>query len=335
MLQTGCVLKIGVLGLNHKTACLLLREAMARGASALAGEKALFFPHPTVLLSTCNRTEIYFSSDDLAETHSDLLAALRRHWIHAGPFEYRLYSYFGIDCFLHLGRVAAGLDSAILAESEIQRQVKVAYAKACELFSLPSCMHYVFQKSLKVGKLIRSEFQLARQAPTLSQAVWQLAKEKLGDLKQRRILLVGHSEINRSIAFFLVQRGITHFAMATREPSSVCIEGCSPRNRSELDRWADYDLIVAATSGDQYLLFGSSTREHVLFDLSVPRTIDPSLAQEPNTTLYNIEQVNQWINRKRSTHMDQLPLCDEILRQNVLRLARAFRAKLECRAAVH
>src|SRR3989344_5089944 len=250
MLRTGCVLQIGVLGINHKTAGLDFRESMARAASALAGEKAVFFPHPTVLLSTCNRTEIYFSSEDLAEAHSDLLAALRRHLIE--PFEHRLYSYFGIDCFFHLGHVVAGLDSAILEESEIQRQVKVAYGRSCELVHLPSCMHYVFQKSLKLGKLIRSHFQIEQHAPTIFQAIWHLAKKKLGDLTQCRFLLVGHSEINRGMAFFLSRRRIHPFVLVTRTPASVCLEGCHAKDRSELDRWPEYDCIVCATSSDRY-----------------------------------------------------------------------------------
>src|SRR3989344_5631616 len=107
MLWRSCVLRVGVIGVNFKTAELPLREAIAKSAQSLAGERSLFFPCPTVLLSTCNRTEIYFSADDLAQVQSELLSLLRRQV--AEPFEHRLYSYFGIDCFAHLCRVAAGL----------------------------------------------------------------------------------------------------------------------------------------------------------------------------------------------------------------------------------
>ena len=77
MIRSECVLKVGVIGINHKIANLAFREAMARGAATLSGEKALFFPHPVLLLSTCNRTEIYFGGNDLASIHSDLLEWLR------------------------------------------------------------------------------------------------------------------------------------------------------------------------------------------------------------------------------------------------------------------
>src|SRR5271154_332014 len=117
MLRNGCYLRVGIMGINYKTSDLSFREKFSRVAEKLSGERALFFKHPTVLLSTCNRTEIYFSAEDLAEAHSDLLAFFRPHIL-----EQRLYAYFGIDCFAHLSKVAAGLDSAIIAETEILRQ---------------------------------------------------------------------------------------------------------------------------------------------------------------------------------------------------------------------
>src|SRR5690606_30288580 len=129
-----------------------------------------FFPYPIVILSTCNRAEIYFSGEDLAAVHSHLLSFLR-----AGvdvPFERTFYSFFGIDCFFHLCKVASGLDSAIFAESEIQGQVRVAYANAKKL---SSCLHFVFQKALKISKEIRS-YQHSQGSFQLYSALWRLAE---------------------------------------------------------------------------------------------------------------------------------------------------------------
>ncbi len=232
MLHSGCVLKVGVIGLNHKTADLAFRESMARGAATLSGEKSLFFPHPIVLLSTCNRMEIYFGGEDLPEIHSDLLQWLRGHIPES--FEHRLYSYFGMDCFVHLGRVAAGLDSAIIAETEIQKQVKVAYAKACMYSKLPACLHFIFQKSLKLGKTVRSQVQIDRKAPNLFQAIWQLATEKLGNLLEKKIFLIGHSEINRGVAFFLHQKGVQSFTLATAKSCASVVGGCKAVDRREI-----------------------------------------------------------------------------------------------------
>lgn len=304
------MLSIGVLGINFKTADLQLREEIARGAESLNGERALFFRHPTVLLSTCNRTEIYFSSENLAEAHTDLLALLRTRI--ETPFEHRLYSYFGIDCFAHLCRVAAGLDSAILAETEIQRQVKVAYANAKVL---PSCLHYAFQKALKVSKYIRSHLELERGAPTLYGTIWQLAKEF------KNILLVGYSEINRGFASFLMHKGVKDIALCTRNPSSVRLEGVRVYDRRLLSHWQEFDLIVSASKADGYLITGKTDRRHLIFDLSVPRNVDPAV----NAELYNMEQLNHLIEQKRNVlHFEQ---CEELVLENVLKLTQIYQLK--------
>jgi glutamyl-tRNA reductase len=325
MIRSGCILKIGVIGLNHKTAGLLFREAVARGAKVLSGERALFFNHPTVLLSTCNRTEIYFSAEDLGEAHSDLLAFLRLQI--EEPFEHRLYSYFGLECFAHLGCVAAGLDSAILAETEIQRQVKVAYARACEYAKLPSCLHYIFQKALHLSKSVRGRLHMQRGAPTLFHAVWHLAEEALGDLSCRKILLVGYSEINREMAYFLIRRGIKAFTLVTRRPEAVRLEGCLARDRNELEQWNEYDWIICAASSSDYLIQGSAQGKRAIFDLSVPRNVDPTV-QSSTTLLYNIEQVNRWVEQKRIAQSDHLTACTDLVWEFAFRSAQSYRRKV-------
>lgn len=306
------MLQIGILGINFKTADLQLREAIARGAQSLSGERAIFFPHPTVLLSTCNRTEIYFSADDLAAAHSDLLAHLRLQI--EPPFEHRLYSYFGMDCFVHLCRVASGLDSAILAETEIQRQVKVAYAHSR---GLPSCLHYIFQKALKVSKGVRSEFELERGAPTLYGTIWQLA----GDFK--KVLLVGYSEINRGLISFLMHKGVRDISVCTRTPDSVKIEGIRVYDRSALHFWQNFDLIVCASKAEKYLITGQGSCKNRIFDLSVPRNVDPNVG----AVIYNIEQINLIIEQKRSSqHLD---LSERHILENVTRLAHIYKLKTQ------
>jgi glutamyl-tRNA reductase len=320
----GCLLQIGVIGINQKIADLTFRESIARAAVGLSGEAALFFAHPIVLLSTCNRTEIYFGGDDLATAHSDILNYLRKQIPEA--FEHRLYSYFGMDCFTHIGRVVSGLDSAIIAETEIQRQVKVAYAKGTEFSDLTSCMHYVFQKSLKIGKFIRTQFQLDRSSPTLAQSVWHLAKEVLGNLLDSRILLVGHSDMNRTMAAFLAGKGVSQMTLATQHPASV-LPSCLAVDREELGSWREYDLIICAASSDRYLISGSSDRRQAVFDLSVPRNVDPDLAGD-KLVLYNIEGVNKWMEQKQALQVEQLNYCYELIVGQTLSFARAYRKKV-------
>ncbi len=323
-----CVLRVGVIGMNFKTADLPLRETLARCAQKLAGEKGLFFQHPTVLLSTCNRTEIYFHAEDLAQAHSDLLALLRVSTDES--FDHRLYSYFGIDCFAHLCRVASGLDSAILAETEIQRQVKVAYLKS-STFSLPGSLHYIFQKALKVGKSVRSQMELERGAPTLYGTLWQIGESFFEHLSSKRILLVGYSETNRGFASFLLHKKIKGFSFVTTNPSAVSFEHAFVHGRSELNRWREYDFIVCASRADGYLIQGSSAKEHLIFDLSVPRTVDPAVGNSLSVQLFNIEQVDQRIEQQRREQNDYLEKCEALVWENVVRLARIYKQKAEGR----
>ncbi len=314
-------MQMGIIGLNHKTAELKAREEIARAASALAGEKALFFPHATILLSTCNRTEIYFSADDLSVAHSDILALLRKTT--PEPFEHRLYSYFGIDCFAHLVHVAAGLDSAIVGESDIQRQVRVAYESAPWL---PSHAHYMFQKALKVSKAIRTRFLAGRSAPTVHKAVWQMAERHLGDLRFANILLVGHSATNREMAAFLVKQGVERFTLTTRAPEEVQLAGCTPCDRSALDHWQTYDLILSATQAEGYLISGVPAARHVVFDFSVPRTVDPRLGERQGFSLYNIEEIQRWIAHSEQT--DLMASCEQYLWKEVGQLTRSYRERI-------
>src|SRR5207237_3037325 len=135
-------MQVGLIGISHKTASIGERENVARAVQALL-EHNIFLNFPFVILSTCNRTEIYFSSDDLATAQSDLLAYLRLQMGHL--FEHNFYSLFYSDCFYHLCQVTAGFDSAVMGETEIQGQVKDAYLRSTKN-SLHHCLHFAFQK---------------------------------------------------------------------------------------------------------------------------------------------------------------------------------------------
>lgn len=326
MLWGGCLLRVGVIGMSFKTAELQLLEQVSRAATNLIGERGLFFKHPTVVLSTCNRTEIYFSTLDLAEAQGDILSFLRSQI--DGVFEHKLYSYFGINAFSHLCRVAAGLDSAILAESEIQGQVRAAYVKSSSVIAMPSCLHYVFQKGLKVAKEVRSQAFLGKSSATLYGTLWQLATDALGDLKKRSILLVGYSEINRGFASFLVHRGIHSFWLSTTNPETVCLDRAIVCGRGVLSQWNAYDLIVCASFSKQHLITGEG-KGGLIFDLSVPRNVDPAVG---GVSLMNIEQIHQLIEKKQKNQRLALAECEAFVEKSALHLARLYRAKIERKA---
>ena len=317
----GCPLRVGVIGTSYKTADLNLREEMARAVQKLQGEGALFFKHPTLVLSTCNRTELYFSAEDLREAHRDLVSFFQ---LFASP---SIYSHFGIDCFAHLCRVTAGLDSAILAETEIQHQVKLAYTEAAKILALPGCLHYVFQKALRVGKQVRSRF-IHPSSTALNEMLCSIAEDHFGSLSDVKILLVGYSEINRKLAAFLQRKGVSSFTLATRHPEKVKMEGALLRSREVLGQWRAFDWIVCATQAEGFLIEGEGGRRQLLFDLSVPRTIDPVTS---GAFLWNIEQINQLIEDRRQDATESLQECESFASQEAYRFASLYQTRSKFR----
>lgn len=314
-----CPLRVGVVGINFKTADLSLRESIARSAEGLTGEAGLFFPHPAIVLSTCNRCEIYFSSSDLAQAHTDLLRFLRREV--EVDFEHRLYSYFGIHCLSHLCRVAAGLDSSIVSETEIQRQVKCSYLAAVSS-PLPSEMHFLFQKALRVGKEIRTAFPMIQGGETIFKAIWGLIQQAGVDLAEAKILFVGNSQINRALIRFLERRGMKDAHLSSRQPNKER----GSIGRDILSFWERYDLIFCASQSTEYLLRPKESGEAMIFDLSVPRNVDPEVGEMPGVRLFNIEQLDALAKERGVKGLDLFNL-EERVRNHAVRLCAAYRKK--------
>jgi glutamyl-tRNA reductase len=279
-------MQVGVLGVSHKSASLSLREQVAHACLTEAGK---------VILSTCNRTEIYFSGEDLAQVQCQVFAELKTRLDHSS--EHAFYSFFGEECFYHLACVTAGVDSKLIAESDVQRQVKLAYEMARSRSALPPALHYLFQKSLKVAKDARSQFPLFRGAAHLEGMVYQIASSILE--KAPSILFIGNSEINRKIIHYFSRRNKGRLTLISRElevahPFALDY-GLTLKNRDELVHAHLYDAIIAATASEGYLLstLASHRRTRLILDLSVPRTIHPDLGLDPSLTLMNMEHIGE------------------------------------------
>lgn len=313
-------MQVGILGIHFKTANLALHELMARSALAIFQEKALF---PMVLLSTCNRTEIYFSAENLRRAKHELQILLQSY---AGvPLD--LYAYFEKDCFIHLCRVASGLDSAIFLETEIARQVKAAYSAATSRFKLPSSLHYLFQKSFKVAKSVRHHFSLHSGSFVLFDTLWHIAESELSDLGQKKVFLIGYSETHRNFAEFLMKKGVRDITFCSRQAEKIGdAKACS---REHLSDWNQYDLISCATQSDTFLVQGLGRKKHLIFDLSVPRNVDPSIADE-NTTLLNIAEINRRLIQKKDPLI--LQIAETFLEENVARLLHLYLEKISLAA---
>lgn len=324
-------MRVGVLGINYKSSELKVREILAKTAQAhVASEYLSEHNFSYVLLSTCNRTEIYFSAEDLASAHTELLNLLRTDVDFA--FEHCLYSYFGSECFSHLAKVAAGYDSVIFGETEIQGQVKQAYERACQSQRLPSCMHFVFQKALKIGKNMRSRFHLPHLRASIEGTVHDLAGAFF-HAKKPSILFVGNSEINRKVLSHLKTKGLDNLSIATRAPaaalSTVQKYGVRLLPWHELFSWTQYDMIICGTNQKEFLLKKEEAVSYtepvslipasLIIDLSMPRSVDPQLGKHPQISLFNIEEINAFVDQKQKIRMEDMEELNNAMNDSIHR----------------
>jgi glutamyl-tRNA reductase len=312
-------MQIGVIGINFKSSDLDLREEVALACRSFS------LPIPHILLSTCNRTEIYFTSDDLAKTHTHILELLKGKIV--SDFEQRLYSFFGGDCFYHLALVTAGLDSSILAESEIQNQVKVAYEQASLARDLPHSLHYLFQKCLKIGKQIRTLYPIRRGIPTLESVLLELATVVFKNIAQISILFIGNSEINRKIIGYFHSKARCAMTLSTRGIYSASeLKSKYQLNITDwniLPRWKEFDLVIAGTNRCGHLISEETNFEiddmknQLIVDLSVPRNINPALSKHPQINLINIDQLGYVVDKRRRSQIRDVEKCKETIDNEV------------------
>lgn len=297
-------MRIGVVGINHKLADLSLRETLAKAFQKHFGDDQNCFSFAYVMLSTCNRIELYFSSIDLTETHSSILSLLKREI--KQDCDQKLYSYFGMDCFFHLSKVAAGFDSAIMAETEIQAQVKQSYEHAQKTKQLPSPLHSLFQKSLQISKFIRSKYNLGRGMPDIEHAIFQTGTHYFKTPREKSILFIGSSAINKKVLHYLHHKGCQNITLCNRSKENAEKFAneypITTLSFDKLSSWTKYDWIILGTNAPHYLIHEqdlSEITDKLIIDLSLPRNADPRIGQHSKVQLLNIDQINRMLKFRR------------------------------------
>lgn len=302
---------VGVLGVDHQIAPLPAREAFTR---AVCDQKEALQSKGCVPLLTCNRAEVYFCARDLAEACSVLINLLQKDV--SFSIADMIYFLQGRACFLHLARVTAGLESAILAETDIQRQVKQAYVSTAEVTMLSSPLHFLFQKSLKIAKSIRSEGAFLSRGTSMEAVLYELGEKKWPDFEGVHVAFLGNSATNRKILFHFAKKGMKHFILYTRHPSEfreLDHLGITIQSYDQLNDLSQVSMVVAATKADRFLVSEQQCQLNqngmLICDLSVPRVVDPNL--KPPCTLYNMEELSVLIQNKRVTLENELHAAQE------------------------
>jgi glutamyl-tRNA reductase len=324
------------LGASHKTAPVAVRERIAltdagaeRFLEELTGEAPI---HEAVVVSTCNRTELYLVVGDPVEAESAVLAMLaRRAGVRPTELIDGIYSLRNCDAARHLYRVAAGLESMIVGETEVQGQVKRAYELALGAKATGPLTNKLFRAALATGKRVRTETAISAGRPSVASVAVGAARDALGDLASRHVLIIGAGETAELTARALHDQGVsTIFVANRRRERAIALAQRFGGETIAFDTLPDEltraDIVVASTASPHTILGAEELalvmparagRPLLLVDLAVPRDIDPACAELPGVTLYDVDDLQEQVARRRHGLQAEARLAEGIVEEEI------------------
>lgn len=333
-------MKFAITGLNHKTAPVEVRERAAVSEAALPDRlralRAMPGVHEGLILSTCNRVELALALEDSRDP-SDITPCLFGIDGHR-DLQTHLYTHQGADAVRHLFRVASSLDSLVVGEPQILGQLKDAYSRAKELNALGPFLDPILTRAFSVAKRVRSETDIGESAVSVSYAAVELAREIFGDLKGKKVLLLGAGKMSALTAKHLRRSGTAEIYVANRTPGrafALASEfGGSVIDWSTLDKSLPaMDIVIASTGANHYVLGEALMRQVInarrqrpmfLIDIAVPRNIEPAVNRIDNVFLYDIDDLQQVVDRnlvaRQSAAQDAQRIVEEEVEKLDLRL---------------
>lgn len=330
-------MSLSVLGISHHTAPVEVRERVALAPSEVPGAllelKARLHMSGAVLLSTCNRTELYMHADD-----GTAIGGARRFLeARAGALDPPLSDYLYVredqEAVRHLFRVASGLDAMVVGEGEIQGQVRQAYGLSAELDGagalVGAVLHRLFQMALAVGGRVREETTLGEGTGSVANVAVQLARKIFGTLSGRRVVVLGAGDTSQLVVDALGREGVSGVVVANRtyeraESLADRLEGRAVHLMDLSGSLTDADLVVASTAAPHAVLtrtvFQSAfpeglRRPLLMIDLSIPRDIEPGLGEETNLFLYNVDDLRQIVDANMARRQESVPAAERIVEE--------------------
>jgi len=329
-----------VLGVSHKTAPVEVRERVAlseaQAEEFLRDLRGTADVQEAVAISTCNRTELYLVVGDPVEAESTALAMLsRRAGIRPTELAPAIYSHRNCDAARHLYRVASGLESMIVGENEVQGQVKRAYETALHKETTGPLTSRLFKAALATGKRVRTETGIGERQLSLPSVAVALARELLGELDGREVVILGTGETSELTGRALADSGVRAVFVANRRRDRAIAlarryNGTSV-NFDELPaELARADILVSATASPHLLLEERElsevmdTRDHrpmLLIDLAVPRDIDPAGAGIEGVSLYDVDDLQAVVARNRKVRQTEARKAEGIIEEEIQQFA--------------
>ncbi|KPK51377.1 MAG: hypothetical protein AMJ63_12635 [Myxococcales bacterium SG8_38_1] len=322
-----------VVGLSHRTAPVEVRERLAVAPQDLERELREIAAHArleeALLISTCNRVELYATSANPLQATQEAKQTLAKRLGDAAGDEV-LYQERGIDVVRHLFRVASSLDSLVVGEPQILGQVKEAFDAATEAGTVGTLLGRCFTQAFATAKRVRNETGIAEGTVSVSSIACELAKKIFGNLEGRRTLLLGAGEMGESAARSLRQTG-THLHVINRseERAQALAESCDGRAvpyehlTTEL---VEADVVIASTASPKFILTPQlmkgvvRTRRHrplFIIDIAVPRDVDPRVGNMDNVFVYDVDDLQQVAEENLAVRAREAALAEHIVEDEV------------------
>lgn len=329
--------KIVLIGLNHKTAPVELRERLATSDNYEILRQVMQLPpvKEVLFLSTCNRIEITITTEeepeDAIKTIKNFLAQYNQ--IDLKDFENSIYTYLDADAVKHLFLVASSLDSMVIGEPQILGQIKEAYRLSLKQRVAGPILNRLLHKAFSVAKRVRTETELAHHAVSISYAAVELAKKIFGDLNGKHILLIGAGEMAELAVRHLLGSGVKDIVIANRTLERA-VELSKEFNGKpiSLTEISDYlawtDIVVSSTGAPHFVIYYDhikgvmrqrKNRPIFFIDIAVPRDIDPKLNDLDNVYLYNIDDLQDIIEIHKHVRQKEALKAKRIIEEEVIR----------------
>ncbi|NPV92236.1 MAG: glutamyl-tRNA reductase [Firmicutes bacterium] len=330
---------IVLVGLNHRTTPVEIRERLSIPESfheeALKNLKRFPGIEGCIILSTCNRLEIYATVRDIQTGFKSIKSFLNQAWTRPGPptatepMEPHLYTYSCQEAIGHLFRVAAGLDSMVIGESQILGQVREAYEMALQAKVTNGVMNTLFQQAIVVGKRVRTETGIGNHAVSIGYTAVELAKQLLTDIEGHSVLIVGAGEIGELTVRHLVACGASSVMVSNRSydrAMQLAEEfGGTARRFDDLQHsLAEADIVICCTAACHYVLHHRQVelameerkqRPLMIIDIAVPRDVDPMVGSVSGVYLYDIDDLESVVDSNLNERKAEAVKAEAIINQ--------------------
>ncbi len=334
--------KIVLLGMNHKTAPVEIREQLAVACCKEVNPLHML-PHlrhvdELIFLSTCNRVEFLFTCNSLSEGIREIKAALRAHiGLPASvSLDSCLYVYEDLEAVKHLFLVAASLDSMIVGEPQILGQLKKAYREAVDYRTVKVVLNRLLHKSFSVAKRVRTETCIGSCAVSVSYAAVELARKIFGDLRDKKVLLIGAGEMAELAAEHFLGQGVHRMVVANRTLERAM--ELARRFKAEtvsFDRFLEElkvtDIVVSSTGAQEPIICHHDVKSRMrerrnrplfFIDIAVPRDIESRVNEIDNVYLYDIDDLQGVIDLNREERLQHAQIAEHIIDEETIKFKR-------------